>query len=71
MHIITSNIKIDVLQHVHKLVVLSKYSWMHTTITVDFEKYLLNFFKHEFLEYRMIGCYFHLKPELHTKMKQI
>lgn len=55
----------------HELVALSKYTWMPSSITIDFEKGLVNACKHEFPESYLIGCYFHLKQALHRKLKKL
>ncbi|KAF0990215.1 hypothetical protein HZS_5830 [Henneguya salminicola] len=54
-----------------KLWFQQKYNRMPESITVDLEKGLLNAFKHEFTESKIIGCYFHLKQALFRKLKKL
>ncbi|KAF1739932.1 hypothetical protein MXB_2554, partial [Myxobolus squamalis] len=55
----------------HELVVLFKYTWMPSTITVDFKEGLVNACNHEFPESKMIKCFFDLKQALHRNLKRL
>ena len=52
----------------HELIVLMEYSWMPTTITVDFEKGLIAAVTHEFPQSNILGCYFHFKQSIRRKL---
>ncbi|KAF0993323.1 hypothetical protein HZS_4676 [Henneguya salminicola] len=55
----------------HELIVLMKYNWVQSVITVYLENSLISAVKHEFQQSRILGCYFPLKQASFRKLKKI
>lgn len=55
----------------HAVVVLLKYKWNPSAVTVDFEAALINAVKYQFPQSRIVGCYFHFQQALFRKMRNL
>ncbi|KAF0986801.1 hypothetical protein HZS_5312 [Henneguya salminicola] len=58
-------------EFLHQIIMILEYILMPKIGTMDFEKSLICATNHEFLESRVIGCYFHFKQTLRRKYAEV